>query len=55
MTSMSLVLAKLHEITTAFSCPVVGQSLRDTFQGISAGPLDLFDADHSTITLLDES
>lgn len=55
MNSISSVLAKLHEIGTVLSRPIMGESLAETLQHVCRRLLDLFDADHSTITLLDET
>src|ERR1019366_307022 len=54
MNNVSAVLAKLHEIATILARPTAGRPLREVLQEVAAKLPGLLDADHSTITLLDE-
>ncbi len=55
MEDITSVLAKLHEINTAYSRPLTEQPLSKVFQEVSARLVSFLNVDHSTVTLLDES
>jgi hypothetical protein len=54
MQKMPLVLSKLHEIATILAPQMEGQIVQKVFQRVLNIIFDLFEVDHTTITLLDE-